>query len=185
MTFSMVIWGLWSQDWLYPFLKSLGEVKNRDSLALPLVEFHLRHWLEVYSDTVFSWLTWVGRTQGSYTRDQPLSLSLLCPSIQLQTWTQVWIQERFAWSGYGFFCYLYLTLFLYHEEHLLTNSNDLLNGYTHITTISIQIEMGYAHLPRKVPCSPLQPNYNPHPGQVTTNIILIFSSFPPLYCLLF
>ena len=181
MTFSMVIWGLWSQDRLYHFLKSLAEVKNRDSLALPLVEFRLRHWVEIYSDTVFSWVTWVGRIQGSYTRDQPLSLSLLCPSIQLQTWTQVWIQERFAWSGYGFFLLL-ISCLIFVSGGTSSNKQQWfvkwIHSYNHCLN---QNRDGICPSPQKSSLFPsaakLQPP--PRPGKCPYNLD-IFSSLPTL-----
>lgn len=130
-------------------------------------------------------MTWVGKTGKLHWGNPCLFFSVsFNPAPDLDT--SLGPRKICLIKIWGFlFCYLYLALFLYQEEHLLTNSNDFLNGYTHITTISIKVKMGYAHLPRKVPRFPLQPNYNPHPGQVTANIILTFSSLSPLYCLLF
>lgn len=75
MTFSMVIWGLWSQDCLYPFLKSLGRSKGQGSLGFAL------SW--VSSETLSRNILWdsvllsdVGWKDREATLGQPLSLSL-------------------------------------------------------------------------------------------------------------
>ena len=116
-------------------------------------------------------------TEGGCSRDQPWSLSLLCLSIQVQIWIQVWVQERFVWSGYGFFCSLYLVLFLLLEG---TSSNKQqwfvkwIHSHNHYLN---QNRDGICPSPQKVPLFPsaakLQPP--PSPGNCQSNFDIFFS----------
>lgn len=152
MTFSMVIWGLWSQDCLYPFLKSLGRSKGQGSLGFAL------SW--VSSETLSRNILWDSvLLSGVGWKDRKLHWATLvsfslCPSIQLQTRTQVWVQERFAWSRYGVFCYLYLALFLYQEERS-SNKQQWFFKWIHSynATISIKKRWDMPISPEKFPVS--------------------------------
>ena len=185
MAFSMVQWGFWSQEWLYPFPKASGQSqRQRNFSALPLVEFSQRHCVETPSGTAFSWVKYGWEGHRGKLQEGPtlpsFPLMSLNPAPNSETslgprkicLTSIWVS-----------CPLYLVLFmvLYQKEHLLTISNDLSNGYTHIATISVKREdISISPESSLVPlCSQTSPP--PRPGKRQYNFHIFFSLSSPLY----
>lgn len=125
-------------------------------------------------------MTWVGKIGKLHWGNPCLFLSVsFNPAPNLDT--SLGPRKICLIKIWGFFCYLYLALFLYQEERLLTNSNDFfkwIHSYNHYLN---QNKDGICPSPQKSSPFPsaakLQPP--PRPGNCQYNFDIFFS-LPPL-----